>query len=227
MKIADREINLKSSLVYYGFNGLIILDMILIISAIIFHLPKHVLIGIQYFDLMICIMLLTEYGLALYHAPSKKDFVLKPLNIVGLIASIPYDFILFTIIPGSGLLRFFKLFELSRILLLPTRVKVVRNFCEKTGTHKIFGVVITIIIIFTLLFDLFGPSYNGFDDFYFVIVTLTTVGYGDVTPITYNEKILAIVLILIGIFVFSAITASMASFLTDRMIEKEDEDIKA
>ena len=34
------------------------------------------------------------------------------------------------------------------------------------------------------------------------------------------------VLILIGIFIFSTITASMASFLTDRMIEKEDKDTK-
>lgn len=171
-------------------------------------------------------MLLAEYARALYHAPSKKEFILKPLNILGLIASIPYDFILFTFMPGFGLLKFFKLFELSRILLLPVRVKFVRKFCEKTGLHKIFGVILTIIIIFTLLFDLYGPSYNGFDDFYFVIVTLTTIGYGDVTPITYNEKILAIILILIGIFIFSTITASMASFLTDRMIEKEDKDTK-
>ena len=37
MEIAGREINFKSKIVYYGFNGLIIFDMILIISAIIFH----------------------------------------------------------------------------------------------------------------------------------------------------------------------------------------------
>lgn len=76
-------------------------------------------------------MLLAEYARALYHAPSKKEFILKPLNILGLIASIPYDFILFTFMPGFGLLKFFKLFELSRILLLPVRVKFVRKFCEK------------------------------------------------------------------------------------------------
>lgn len=46
MEIAAREINLKSRIVYYGFNGLIIFDMILIISAIIFQLPKDIIIGI-------------------------------------------------------------------------------------------------------------------------------------------------------------------------------------
>lgn len=81
-------------------------------------------------------------------------------------------------------------------------------------------------IVFTTLFYIFGPSYGGFDDFYFVIVTLTTVGYGDVIPKTYNEKVLAIILILIGIFVFSTITAAMSSFLTDRILEGDEEDIK-
>jgi len=71
----------------------------------------------------------------------------------------------------------------------------------------------------------FGPSYDSFDDLYYVIVTLTTVGYGDIYPKTHNEKVLAIILILIGIFVFSTITAAISSFLTDRIIVQDEEDI--
>lgn len=85
------------------------------------------------------------------------------------------------------------------------------------------GIFIT-ILIFWAAFFLFSPSYGWVDDFYFVIVTLTTVGYGDVTPKTYNEKVLAIILILIGVFVFSAITALMSSFLTDRILDDDEED---
>lgn len=102
---------------------------------------------------------------------------------------------------------------------------VVKDFFTKTGLDKILLGITAIILIFWLLFFLFSPSYGWFDDFYFVIVTLTTVGYGDVTPKTYNEKVLVIILILIGIFIFSAITAAMSSFLTDRILDEEEDDI--
>jgi cell division protein FtsB len=146
---------------------------------------------------------------------------------VGLIASIPFDFILVTAIPGSGLLRYLRLFKLSRVFLLSSRLQIIKDLCRKTGLHKILGGLLGTAILFTILFYIFGPTYGGFDDFYFVIVTLTTVGYGDVTPVTYNEKVLAIILILIGIFVFSTITAAMSSFLTDRILDDDEKDIKS
>ncbi|WP_295721664.1 ion transporter [uncultured Methanobrevibacter sp.] len=222
MKIAGRDISLKSFLFYYCFNSLIILDMILITIALVFQLPKDIVTRMEYFDLIVCIMLLTEYTIELYHSSSKKDYILDPMNIVGLIASIPLDFILMTTIPGSNLLRYFRLLRFIRVFLLSRRLKFIKRFCEKTALHKILTVVFAIIIIFTSLFYLFGSSYGGFDYFYFVIVTLATVGYGDITPITYNEKILTIILIITGIFIFSTITAAMSSYLTDRIMEKEN-----
>lgn len=226
MEIFGRKINLKFFLWYYCFNGLIIVDMFLITIALIFEMPIEIVETIQYFDLFVCLMLLGEYALNLHMSSPKKDFIMDPLNIVGLIASIPFDFILITAVPGSGLLRYLRLFKLSRVFLLSSRLKFFKDLCKKTGLHKILGGLLGTAALFTLLFYFFGPSYGGFDDFYFVVVTLTTVGYGDVTPVTYNEKVLAIILILIGIFVFSTITAAMSSFLTDRILEDDEEDIK-
>ena len=226
MQILGRKINLKYFLWYYCFNGLIILDMFLITIALIFQIPNDVKITIQNFDLIVCIILLAEYALNLYLSSPKKDFILDPMNIIGLIASIPFDFILATVVPGSILLRYLRLFKLTRIFLLSSRLRFIKDLFEKTGLHKIFGIIIITIILFTILFNLFGSSFNGVDDFYYVIVTLTTVGYGDKVPTTYNEKVLAIILILIGIFVFSTITAALSSFLTDRILEDDEEDIK-
>lgn len=226
MKILGKERNLKFFLWYYCFNGLVIIDMFLITIAIIFQIPKNILINIQYFDLIVCLILLGEYTYNLYLSSPKKDYLLDPMNIIGLIASIPFDFILITAIPGSGLLRYLRLFKLSRVFFLSSRLKFIKELCEKTGLHKILGILIITIIAFTSLFYFFGPSFGQFNDFYFVIATLTTVGYGDVIPKTYNEKVLTIILILIGIFVFSTITAAISSFLTDRIIGYDKEDMK-
>ncbi len=86
------------------------------------------------------------------------------------------------------------------------------------------GVFVT-IISYTALFHTFGSSYNLFDYFYLVIVTITTVGYGDIVPLTVAEKIISICLIITGVFVFSLTTAGISSFLTNRLIEKDSHDV--
>ena len=226
MKVFDKGLNLKLFLYVYVYNGLILLDMLLITIALIFEIPADVVLKIQYFDLIVCIILLIEWTWNLYLSSPKKDFLTDKLNILGLIASIPFDVILPAVIPGVSILRYLRLLKLIRVFLLSSRLQFIKKLFEKTGLHKTLGAIAVIILLFTILFFIFGPSYGGFDDFYFVIVTLTTVGYGDVTPKTYNEKILTIILIIIGIFVFSTITASISSFLTDRIIDNDEEEIE-
>ena len=50
--------------------------------------------------------------------------------------------------------------------------------------------------------------------FYFTVTTLVTVGYGDITPYSVEEKTLCIFLMLIGIVSFSFATGTLASIIT-------------
>lgn len=56
-------------------------------------------------------------------------------------------------------------------------------------------------------------------------MTLATVGYGDVVPLTFAEKIISICLIVTGVFVFSLTTAAISSFLTNRLLKKDSDNI--
>ena len=226
MQIFGNEINIRYFLYTRGLPALIIVDLFLITISLIFEIPNDVMLNIQQFDLIVCIILLGEYFLNLFLSGSKKLYIFDKENIVGLIASIPFDYILPLILPVAlpvVFLRYLRIFKLIRVVKL-AQFDIIKDLFRKTGLHKVLiGIFIT-ILIFWAAFFLFSPSYGWVDDFYFVIVTLTTVGYGDVTPKTYNEKVLAIILILIGVFVFSAITALMSSFLTDRILDDDEED---
>lgn len=226
MQIFGKEINIRYYLYTRGLPALIIVDLFLITISLIFEIPNDVMLNIQQFDLIVCIILLGEYFLNLFLSGSKKLYIFDKENIIGLIASIPFDYILPLILPVAlpvVFLRYLRIFKLIRVVKL-AQFDIIKDLFRKTGLHKVLiGIFIT-ILIFWAAFFLFSPSYGWVDDFYFVIVTLTTVGYGDVTPKTYNEKVLAIILILIGVFVFSAITALMSSFLTDRILDDDEED---
>ena len=220
MELFGNEIDL-----YFIFiNSLILIDTVLITIAMIFMIPEDVAFAIQLFDFIVCLLLILDWVINLYNSSPMICYLKSKENILGLIASIPFDALLPVVIPGINILRYLRLLKLVRILLMFNKFyDGIKVFFDKTNMHKIIGVALLIIAIFTFILWVFGPSYGQFDDFYFVVVTLTTVGYGDVTPKTYNEKVLTIILILIGIFMFSTITAAISSFLTDRLVNTDDE----
>jgi voltage-gated potassium channel len=65
---------------------------------------------------------------------------------------------------------------------------------------------------------------NPFDALWWGVVTLTTVGYGDVTPVTTEGRIAAMALMLLGIGLFGAITATITSYLMTHEMHAIDPD---
>ncbi len=59
------------------------------------------------------------------------------------------------------------------------------------------------------------------DAIWWAVVTLTTVGYGDVTPRTFGGRVVGVVLMLSGVVLLSLVTASIASVLVERRIREE------
>ena len=162
----------KLGLVYGRIlSYLVLADIALITISLILQISDDALYFIEVFDFFVCIILLGEYFYGLIKAPSKKNFIFNRDNILGLIASIPFDFIVYLLLPGNfsvSILGYLRLFRFIRIITF-AQAGHIGDFFEKTGFHKIIISICIIIVTSTVMLFIFGSSYNLFDYFYFVI----------------------------------------------------------
>ena len=63
---------------------------------------------------------------------------------------------------------------------------------------------------------------NLWDTFWYSIVTITTVGYGDKTPVTVGGKIVGLLLMGMGVIVMAAVTGQIASFLVEQQMRRRE-----
>jgi voltage-gated potassium channel len=120
------------------------------------------------------------------------------------------------VVRAVRLLRVFRILKLSR-QLSESRVLVKALI---SGRHKILvflGGVLTLVIIMGTLMYLIEGGENGFDSIprsiYWAIVTTTTVGYGDIYPVTVFGQILAATLMLMGYAIIAVPTGIVSSEL--------------
>jgi voltage-gated potassium channel len=82
------------------------------------------------------------------------------------------------------------------------------------------AIALGFLILAAFLISGLDPAFkNPIDGFWWAWVTMTTVGYGDLVPTTLEGRIVGMLLILVGIAIFSMLTASFSVFF----IEKDEE----
>ncbi len=165
-----------------------------------------------------------EYLIRLWCAPNRKGYALSIYGVVDLLALLPTYISLF--LPQAAslliirLLRILRIFRVLRLLSLLDEANDLARALHNS-TRKIFVFFSLMIILATifgcLIYVIEGPE-HGFNSIphsiYWAIVTITTVGYGDVTPMTPLGQALASVGMLIGYAVIAVPTGIVTAELT-------------
>ncbi|MBI5681260.1 MAG: ion transporter [Methanobacterium sp.] len=190
---------------------LILTDIILLTLIAFFNVDPNIYTLIVYFDLIVVLILIPEFIYRLWKSDDKKKFLLHNwTDIIGMIPEILVG-------PISTIFRYFRLIRIIRILALFK--KEIRHFLEFLHKTKIdYGLLIVLIILLTstTLFFFFefsiNDDVNSFDDaFWYLLVTVTTVGYGDITPTTFHGRLIGFLIMITGIGFISFLTATIAS----------------
>jgi voltage-gated potassium channel len=201
---------MKMNKISIGFLYEVVLAGLVIFSLIVEIEQQEAL------DWFIWVLFVIDYTIRFWRSEEKWNFVKS--NPLDLIAIIPLD-------------QFFKAARLIRVIrlivLLKRRKPLMDDFFKNYNIDKLFVFVIAIMFLAAVPMKWLETSFETYGDaFWWVIVTTTTVGYGDLYPETTVGRIIAAFLMIVGVGIIGVITGTVASFLTNRKnipLEEPDE----
>ncbi|RZK73922.1 MAG: ion transporter, partial [Pedobacter sp.] len=173
-----------------------------------------------------------EYILRLISIKKPVKYVFSLLGMIDLIALIPSILSFFFVGAQSllvfralRLLRIFRIFKLGHFL---TEINFLTT-ALKGSVRKISIFLLTVLMLTIILGSimyLVEERENGFsnipESIYWAIVTITTVGYGDISPVTPIGKLLASVVMLIGYSIIAVPTGILTHDLAMLAREKKE-----
>ena len=163
-----------------------------------------------------------QIGAALRQVIAEKwRYITTPMAIIDLLAILP-SYRSIRLLRVFMLFRLFKLFRYARTVQIIADTMAEKRF-EFFTLFMFAGFMVLVGSTAIYLFEGALPEQSGvnnfFDAIYWTVVTLSTVGYGDITPVTSEGRLVAMVVIASGIGVFAFSTSIIVSALHDRMGE--------
>ncbi|MFD2726767.1 ion transporter [Hyunsoonleella rubra] len=218
------EINDNKKSRYFAFfiQGLILISVITFSVETIPNLKPRTKTILQIIEWFSVIIFSVEYLLRIYVADSKPKFIFSFFGIIDFLAILPFYLSFGVDLRSLRALRFLRLF---RIFKLVRYNRAMNHFTTaiKSAKEEIFlFLFITLILIY---FSAVGIYYfenkaqpehfsSIFDSLWWAIITLTTVGYGDVYPITVGGKVFTFIILMIGLGIVAIPTGIIYSALT-------------
>lgn len=216
------------------FNGLIeILIVISIISFSVQTLPdlsEKTRDYLRILEVFIVIIFTIEYILRIIVADNKLKYIFSFYGLIDLLAILP-----FYITAGIDLraLRMFRLFRILRAFKLFRYSKAITQFSKALRLIREDLIIFFFVVCFLIFLSAVGIYYfenpvqpeafkSIFHSLWWAVITLTTVGYGDVIPVTVGGKIFTFILLMIGLGIIAIPTGLLTSAITRTKDNEED-----
>lgn len=231
----DRGNSLASRVFDWTITTLILVSVI-IVFAVTFDLPEEVQRVLMCIEETASVVFTIEYLLRILTADllylgrgavvSRIRYVLSPMAIIDLLAILPFWLPMF--LPCSMLaLRSLRLVRILRILKLNRYFDAIRSIGEVLSSKRreligsLFFVGLLMLVSSLLMYSVEHDAQpevfrNAFSGLWWAVATLTTVGYGDIYPVTILGRILGALIAFSGIAALAIPTGIITAGLTER-----------
>jgi voltage-gated potassium channel len=223
---------------YHRYQGLFrsIIYLLILLSVISFSLEilpdlspqaRYIL---SVLELVIVVVFSLEYLIRLYMAERKWAYVFSFYGMIDLLAIAP--FYLSSVVSLQAL-RIIRLFRLLRVLKLARYHQAMHRIARAITFAREELIIFSIMSVVMLYIAAIGIYYfenpaqpevfrSIFDCLWWAVATLTTVGYGDIYPITLGGKIFTFLVLMIGLGIVAVPAGILSSALS--AVRQQDRD---
>ena len=211
----------KKQLIYLIIIFLTFLDLVLMGYVTFYSTSWTFKFGVIVFDLILCIIMWIEFIYSYLHSDNKKQYLKE--NSISVLGMLPIDIVFFRALRLVKLIQLIKLFVLAR-----ETTGNLSKFLKHTYLDKIILISIIFIVSITVLIRIVDSNINNLQTaLWYIIVTITSTGYGDVVPTTTSGRLIGIVAMIGGILIFSIITAVISSLYMSKISKANRDDLES
>ncbi len=221
---------------------LIALNAIAIVMESVDPVKQRVGVFFYYFEVVSVVIFTLEYVLRVWSVTEASKykhpfwgrlrFVFTPLALIDFFAILPFYLVQLADLRFLRILRLFRLFRLFKLARYVKALQVMSEVIRKKREQLVVSTVFTLfllLIVSSVMYYVEHPvqpeAFSSIPDtMWWGIATLTTVGYGDVYPITPLGKFLGGVIAILGIGIFALPAGILASGFSTAIEEHTDEE---
>jgi voltage-gated potassium channel len=210
-------------------QGLIILSLVSFSLDTLPNLPVYMRSTLSVIELVIVLVFTVEYILRIVVAEQRLRFIFSFYGLVDLLAILPFYLTVGVDLRSVRVVRLFRLFRLFKIFRYTETLDRLRRALMLIRNELAIYLVATAVLLYLASVGIYyfeGQAQpevfaSVFHSMWWALVTLTTVGYGDVYPITVGGRIFTGLLMLIGLGVVAVPSGLVASALTQSMADEQ------
>ena len=196
-----------------------------------FTSPTTVL-WLRVMDWMIWAVFAVELAVMLSVTPDRKAYLrcawLDVVIVVTTVPLLPYLLASLRVVRLGRVVEVLRLMRLLRLAALANRAgALVQRVFATSGLGWLLSGLIALVMVGGTLFSYLEEGYTVPEGIWWAVVTATTVGYGDVVPASGFGRLLATVLILVGIGFIALLSAATAARLVELETEEGHEELLA